>query len=121
MANAKRKQDVRPFKRTVDPQGTDAGAAREIEDLAARKKALSGLEPTPPKFGNPIKQMGDVVAGAKKAVTPRTQATPAEEQTYKLRGQRAFYEGKIEKAARKTGPYVPITSVGSLARKGGKK
>jgi hypothetical protein len=114
------KQKVKIEQRTVDPQGTDVGAATEIEDLAARKKALAGLEPTPPKFGNPVKQIGGALKSITRSVMPRTVATPAEEKTYKLQGERAFYEGKIEKA-QKTGSYIPKTSIASLARKRGKK
>lgn len=65
---AKAKEKVVPFKRTVDPKGTDKGAAREIEDLAARKTALSGLEPTPPRFGNPVEQIKGAVRAVRRAL-----------------------------------------------------
>lgn len=93
------KQKVVPFKRTVDPQGTDKGAAREIEDLAARKKALSGLEPTPPKFGNPVEQ----VKSAYRAVKRRLNSTgnAVSPTTTKDQGHAGPSSAELEKIARK--------------------
>lgn len=100
---------VKKFKRTVDPQGTDPGAAREIEELATRKKVLAGLEPTAPKLGNPVKQIGGLARAVARKLTPRTEMTPAENQTAKLKGQRAFYEEKARRNS--TGNAMSPTTV----------
>ena len=103
---------VKKFKRTVDPQGTDAGAAKEIEELAMRKKVLAGLEPAAPKLGNPARQIGGLARAVAQRLKPRTEMTPAENQTAKLKGQRAFYEGKLERARKNsTGNALSPTTI----------
>lgn len=61
----------------------------------------SKTAPRPARGAFKFPDLGGAVSAIKKAVTPRTQATPKEDAEYKRRGEMAYYKGKIERNRKK--------------------